>query len=262
MSDMLEMPLDQEVRLISVEQFYKTKLCPHMNKPEGCLRNMRAECPYAHNQEELKEPPNLIKTALCKSHMKGCCDKTAKECPYAHSYHELRHTEGFYKTYMCKFWQKGYCKAGEMCRYAHGEHELRKSNYINPYARVDDIDPGRLISKSTAEDDFNQVETRQRETTTPTVPSGYCYNRNMVSPMYVYPFYGDVNPYCPTPTVTEVQPWMVQADSTASKEREEAYCLMHFYLQKYIDCCSKQQSYMHSQLYLDQTYTPDNSYKN
>ncbi|ORM42343.1 uncharacterized protein BXIN_1126 [Babesia sp. Xinjiang] len=264
-NETLNNDITQEVRLISVEQFHKTKLCPHMNKPEGCLRSMRTECPYAHSPEELKEPPNLLKTAMCKLHMRGCCNKLPENCPYAHSYLELRHTDGFYKTYLCKFWQKGHCKAGNMCRYAHGVHELRRPSIMDSTSRMGDMSPlETLRSQSLTEDDetVTKLSLRDRESTSPTLLSGYSFNRGMSSPMVLYPFYAGINNYSPTPTNSELQAWLASEDATTTKEQEEAYCLMHFYLQKYIDCCSKQQSMLHHQLYLDHDCSSDNTYKN
>ncbi|EDO07950.1 Zinc finger C-x8-C-x5-C-x3-H type domain containing protein [Babesia bovis T2Bo] len=233
-----------DVRSISLEQFHKTKLCPHMSKSVGCIRSKRAECPYAHSPLELKEPPNLLKTAMCKSHLKGICKKDASECPYAHSYAELRHTDGFYKTYLCKYWQNGYCKAGNMCRYAHGTEELRNKDEL---ASMEHTNEGVVTSMGSTE----KGEVRHRETTTPTVPMGYCFDRGSV---YVYPCYSNVNPYCTTPSALETNTWI----NNRTKEQEEAYCLMHFYLQKYIECCSKQQRYEND--YNPHTYANENNF--
>ncbi|AFZ79080.1 hypothetical protein BEWA_019250 [Theileria equi strain WA] len=123
-----EIGMHQKDARILTDQFYKTKMCPHMTKPEGCLRSMKDNCPYAHSELELRSPPDLVKTAMCKLFLKQSCSKTSSECAYAHQFEELRHTESFYKTFVCKFWTAGYCKAGDLCRYAHGEEELRKIN--------------------------------------------------------------------------------------------------------------------------------------
>ncbi|GBE59268.1 zinc finger C-x8-C-x5-C-x3-H type domain-containing protein [Babesia ovata] len=254
----------RDVRAIAVEQFHKTKLCPHMNKREGCLRSMRSQCPYAHSVDELKEPPNLIKTAMCKLHLRSICDKTSEECPYAHSYDELRHTDGFYKTFICKFWEKGYCKAGSLCRYAHGEHELRRVSADVVHLRSKDIDAiERTASQVTSaeEDVIAHVDTTERNSTAPTSESAYSFNRTLPSPLFVYPVYGDENAYSATPTAKEVQPWAPSADPTYAKEQDEAYYLMHYYLQKYIECSSKQQSYLHQQRYHQQSHMTESFHK-
>lgn len=258
-----DMPRD--VRMLSVQQFRKTKMCPHMEKPEGCLRSMHSECPYAHHEGELKELPNLLKTAMCKLHLKRCCDKSREECPYAHTFEELRHTEGFYKTFVCKFWQRGHCRAGDMCRYAHGEHEIRNVIPTNAAVKVQEPSRGTTGAIPTAMGEIeviSQISAQERECNTPTVSSGYCFNHSVQSPMYVYPIYGEMNTCGQTPTAVTLQPWMTETSHLHSKEQEEAYCLMQFYLQKYIDCCSKQQAYMRHQLYLTPSYAPNSCYKN
>ncbi|GIX61679.1 zinc finger C-x8-C-x5-C-x3-H type domain-containing protein [Babesia caballi] len=252
----------REVRVISVEQFHKTKICPHMNKPEGCLRSMRGQCPYAHDKSELKEPPNLIKTAMCKLHLKGCCGKSSADCPYAHSFSELRHTDGFYKTYVCKFWEKGYCKAGDLCRYAHGVHEIRKAGSGSTSVRTEEAEGGEALPGSVYEegcDVLTQSSAVEKDCDTPTITSDYTFNRRMPSPVFVYPTYGEVSGYCPTPTASELRPWVPAPPAAHTKEQEEAYCLMHFYLQKYIECCSKQQLYGNQEVFLEQGYMTNDS---
>ncbi|CDR97224.1 Zinc finger C-x8-C-x5-C-x3-H type domain containing protein, putative [Babesia bigemina] len=254
----------RDVRVISVEQFHKTKLCPHMNKPEGCLRSMRSHCPYAHSADELKEPPNLIKTAMCKLHLKGNCDKTSEECPYAHSFDELRHTDGFYKTFICKFWEKGYCKAGSMCRYAHGTQELRRVSSDVGHLRSRDIDAmDRMTSRVTSlgEHAVAHMDTTERNCTAPTSTSAYSFNRTLPSPLFVYPVYGDVTAYSTTPTASGIQQWVPSTESSIAKEQDEAFYLMHYYLQKYIECSSKQQSYLQQQRYQQQGYMAESFHK-
>lgn len=255
----------REVRVLSVEQFHKTKMCPHMNKPEGCIRSVRSQCPYAHTEAELKDPPNLLKTAMCKLHLKNSCKKSSDECPYAHDFDELRHTEGFYKTFVCKFWQKGHCKAGDMCRYAHGVQEIRKSSQQSTYDQKHDRSVLKVSSTFKAIENMEgprQTVANDKECNTPTLSSGYCYNHTTRTPMYLYPMYGEMNPFSHTPTPADMQQWLAAPEPMHTKEQEEAYCLMHYYLQKYIECCSKQQIIVRQHVYFNPAYNAENCYKN
>lgn len=106
-------------------QFSKTKMCPYMNTKEKCKRFISNQCPYAHDESELKPIPNLYKTTMCRNFMNNVCFKSKKECNFAHHVEELRFTDEFYKTTLCKFFTSGYCKADSNCRHAHGYDELK-----------------------------------------------------------------------------------------------------------------------------------------
>uniref|UniRef100_A0A7S1FKS9 C3H1-type domain-containing protein n=1 Tax=Noctiluca scintillans TaxID=2966 RepID=A0A7S1FKS9_NOCSC len=63
----------------------KTKMCRFA--AGGC--SLGNSCRFAHDVSELKSPPDLSKTKLCKSFgATGSCD--AVQCKYAHGKHELR----------------------------------------------------------------------------------------------------------------------------------------------------------------------------
>lgn len=50
-------------------------------------------CTYAHNPEELRSTPNLVRTRLCEFHFRGNC-AYGINCNYAHSIDELREEPG------------------------------------------------------------------------------------------------------------------------------------------------------------------------
>ena len=67
------------------KNFYKTALCRFFTNSK-C--NRYQDCPYAHGIEELRQLPDLSKTALCK---KGeTCNLSADQCPFAHDINELK----------------------------------------------------------------------------------------------------------------------------------------------------------------------------
>jgi hypothetical protein len=103
--------------------FQRTKMCMHFLK--GWCRAGN-ECPWAHDNAQLQQRPDLRKTRLCDNFLKGKCHLNGDECVFAHSREELRATEDLYKTMLCRFWLVGNCKAGTSCRHAHGDHELRQ----------------------------------------------------------------------------------------------------------------------------------------
>jgi len=104
-------------------QFFKTSIC--MFWQQG--RCTRRECRFAHGEQELREVPDLTKTAMCRQMLKnGKCP--IKNCKYAHSRDELRSTDRFFKSRMCTFFIAGNCRLGSSCRYAHGTMELNGSN--------------------------------------------------------------------------------------------------------------------------------------
>jgi len=102
-------------------QFYKTKICTFWQK-NSCKR--KDSCKYAHGYQELKDVPNLSRTAMCSTMLTlGTCKE--RDCTFAHSIDELRATDNFYKTTMCCFHRYGTCSMGVYCRHAHSREELR-----------------------------------------------------------------------------------------------------------------------------------------
>mmetsp|Transcript_13119 Transcript_13119/g.29853 ORF Transcript_13119/g.29853 Transcript_13119/m.29853 type:complete len:224 (+) Transcript_13119:82-753(+) len=64
--------------------FCKTKMCPMLHT---CTNG--DECPFAHDAEELKAPPDLTRTRLCRRSLNGqVCENP--RCRHAHSMAELR----------------------------------------------------------------------------------------------------------------------------------------------------------------------------
>lgn len=98
-------------------QFMKTKVCSFWERG-ACKRG--GACKYAHGYGELRNAPDLSRTAMCRSFP---CDDP--ECLFAHCSEELRATDKFYKTTMCSFQLFGTCRLGSSCRHAHTKEELR-----------------------------------------------------------------------------------------------------------------------------------------
>ncbi|CAE7028638.1 APUM5 [Symbiodinium sp. CCMP2456] len=105
-----------------VLQLAKTKMCSFYEKGKCSSET----CRYAHSLEELRCPPNLQKTKLCKSFLQGKCVH-GENCSFAHGDSDLRVTSGIYKTQMCNFYERGHCKKGDRCNHAHGDADLRPS---------------------------------------------------------------------------------------------------------------------------------------
>ncbi|KAF4682938.1 hypothetical protein FOZ60_009802 [Perkinsus olseni] len=112
------------------KQLLKTRVCKLYL--EGKCKYGK-KCYFAHNADELREPPNLRKTTLCRLYAQGKCT-LGENCKYAHGSKELRATEGIYKTVICNWWKQGHCQYGSRCRFAHGEQELCRSNSNSPAA--------------------------------------------------------------------------------------------------------------------------------
>jgi len=103
-----------------VLQLTKTKMCAFFERGK-CASTT---CKYAHSADEIRKPPNLQKTKLCKAFLQGNCQQ-GENCFFAHGEGDLRVTEGIYKTQICNFYEHGYCKKGERCNHAHGAADLR-----------------------------------------------------------------------------------------------------------------------------------------
>lgn len=95
------------------QQFFKTQLC-QLYKRGRCHRNDL--CKYAHGEEELRQAPNLCKTALCPDGS-NCKDEA---CRFAHHKRELRATNEFLNKDPCRYFiRTGRCALGKKCRYSH-----------------------------------------------------------------------------------------------------------------------------------------------
>eukprot|EP00746_Dinoflagellata_sp_MGD_P165111 gnl/MRDRNA2_/MRDRNA2_94194_c0_seq1.p1 gnl/MRDRNA2_/MRDRNA2_94194_c0~~gnl/MRDRNA2_/MRDRNA2_94194_c0_seq1.p1 ORF type:complete len:293 (+),score=43.49 gnl/MRDRNA2_/MRDRNA2_94194_c0_seq1:98-880(+) len=104
------------------KQFSKTKMCK-FHLLGICEKG--TQCPWAHDQAELRKAPDLTKTKLCKTLiMTGRCDQPY--CSYAHSREELRSTDAYHKTKICRYWQQGHCILGSKCRFAHCEGQSQQ----------------------------------------------------------------------------------------------------------------------------------------
>mmetsp|Transcript_8060 Transcript_8060/g.14500 ORF Transcript_8060/g.14500 Transcript_8060/m.14500 type:complete len:168 (-) Transcript_8060:88-591(-) len=66
--------------------YYKTRMCPSMvlgSCPEGC------DCPFAHDEAEMRAKPDLSCTKLCPTWVRGeVCDNP--RCKHAHDVLQLR----------------------------------------------------------------------------------------------------------------------------------------------------------------------------
>eukprot|EP00923_Selenidium_pygospionis_P037792 GHVN01066157.1.p1 GENE.GHVN01066157.1~~GHVN01066157.1.p1 ORF type:complete len:507 (+),score=49.67 GHVN01066157.1:191-1711(+) len=101
--------------------FFKIKLCPWYQAGK-C--NYGEVCCFAHNESELRAPPNAMRMRMCPTLVKrGVCSDS--NCHYAHNKEQLEKTP-LYKTEVCLHHNKGSCTAGLLCRYAHGDEEIRK----------------------------------------------------------------------------------------------------------------------------------------
>jgi len=101
-------------------QLTKTKMCAFFERGK-CASTT---CRYAHAVDELRRPPNLQKTKLCRAFLQGGC-RAGENCGFAHGENDLRVTEGIYKTQICNFFERGYCKKGDRCNHAHGAADIR-----------------------------------------------------------------------------------------------------------------------------------------
>jgi len=102
-------------------QFNKTKWCRFIQS--GSMRG--DQCDFAHTGEELRFPPDLSKTSICKLWEVGRCPNPKTVCLYAHGRHELRVTPQFRKQTMCKQFAHGLCSLDKDCRHAHSVDECR-----------------------------------------------------------------------------------------------------------------------------------------
>jgi hypothetical protein len=75
-------------------------------------------CSYAHNLDELKEIPNLLKTKICTHYNAGYCPN-GERCNYAHGLAELRKLNMNSSSQICSYFQQGSCKFGTNCKFLH-----------------------------------------------------------------------------------------------------------------------------------------------
>lgn len=114
-------------------QFSKTRMCSFY-KEGRCNRGTL--CVFAHQEEELRQRPDLNKTALCP--LKETC--TDPECKYAHCLSELRCTDEFVKTNLCRYHLAGKCKLGDNCLHSHsGDLQKRTSIGSNSSCSYDTV---------------------------------------------------------------------------------------------------------------------------
>mmetsp|Transcript_33967 Transcript_33967/g.73444 ORF Transcript_33967/g.73444 Transcript_33967/m.73444 type:complete len:273 (-) Transcript_33967:209-1027(-) len=111
-------------RLTVLEQHLKTRICKFWLEGK-CLRD---QCLFAHGEEELRAPPDLSRTVLCRQFAKyGFCVR--ENCMFAHESQvvEKGDTDTAYKTRLCNFaFAEGQlCRFGDQCRQAHSVAELR-----------------------------------------------------------------------------------------------------------------------------------------
>jgi len=108
----------------------KTRMCSY-HLGAGC--RLGSECAFAHDEAELRTPPDLWKTRLCRVYMaSGRC--VEEGCRFAHGQAELRATGQFYKRTLCRFHQRGMCRNQDQCRFAHGSGQLRVASPRPPDA--------------------------------------------------------------------------------------------------------------------------------
>eukprot|EP00930_Biecheleria_cincta_P105972 TRINITY_DN9912_c0_g1_i1.p1 TRINITY_DN9912_c0_g1~~TRINITY_DN9912_c0_g1_i1.p1 ORF type:complete len:557 (+),score=53.62 TRINITY_DN9912_c0_g1_i1:16-1686(+) len=121
-------PLEQSRSVRFRKQFLKTQLCQLYLRGKCQQHEL---CRYAHGEGELRQAPDLCKTALCPGGS-NCQDEN---CRFAHHWRELRATKEFLKKDPCKYFiQTGRCVLGKNCRYSHnsdlyvgGQHDQEEN---------------------------------------------------------------------------------------------------------------------------------------
>eukprot|EP00435_Cladocopium_sp_Y103_P053299 s551_g17.t1 len=114
----IDIDVMDSTRSTVVAQLVKTKMCISFSR--GLCSS--TTCRFAHSTDELRKPPDLQKTAICRAFLRGKC---VENCKFAHGEDELRVSPNVYKTQLCNFFARGHCKKGDRCRHAHGWKELR-----------------------------------------------------------------------------------------------------------------------------------------
>jgi Zinc finger C-x8-C-x5-C-x3-H type (and similar) len=96
---------------------YKSRLCV-FHAAGRCSHG--SECSFAHSAYELSDP----KTVICpKLEQIGFCDDQTN-CPFAHEQGDLKQLPKVVKTALCRYYPIGKCRAGNACRHAHSLDEL------------------------------------------------------------------------------------------------------------------------------------------
>lgn len=154
----------ESARSTVVAQLVKTKMCISFSR--GLCSS--TTCRFAHSTDELREPPDLLKTAICRAYLRGKC-VDSDNCNFAHGEEELRVSPNVYKTQLCNFFARGHCKKGDRCRHAHGRKELRnqeseKSPTSSFFQAPPGLpsDPGSIASLAADEADEAPTKTEQR----------------------------------------------------------------------------------------------------
>jgi len=105
---------------------HKTRVCTFWLRG----RCRRSPCSFAHGELELRDPPDLTRTSMCRAFAaRGQC--LDAQCTFAHRYNELLTTDEFLKTKLCDFVGRGLtCRFGDQCRHAHSVEERRSAVYV------------------------------------------------------------------------------------------------------------------------------------
>jgi len=92
------------------------------------------------------------KTVVCRFFLNNACTR-GTNCNFAHNAVELREMPDLWKTAMCKQWKQGLCPfSNEYCSFAHGKHEFRISPAFLQHATGKQLPPPVPHSESTWSD--------------------------------------------------------------------------------------------------------------
>eukprot|EP00929_Paragymnodinium_shiwhaense_P013194 TRINITY_DN121057_c0_g1_i1.p1 TRINITY_DN121057_c0_g1~~TRINITY_DN121057_c0_g1_i1.p1 ORF type:complete len:306 (+),score=29.02 TRINITY_DN121057_c0_g1_i1:208-1125(+) len=84
-----------------------------------------AECPGKTGTVRKRLVSACARTRMCKYFRDGLCQR-GEECSFAHSPEDLRKPPNMQRTRLCKHWKAtGTCASGANCAYAHGVDNLR-----------------------------------------------------------------------------------------------------------------------------------------
>jgi hypothetical protein len=86
---------------VACSQYHKTQLCTFFQKNRCKLGN---NCAFAHEQAELNDLPDYIKTKLCYNFIRDRC--TNANCKYAHGKDELRIGDSPNRAPNTVYWKK------------------------------------------------------------------------------------------------------------------------------------------------------------
>jgi len=89
------------------------------------------------------------KTVVCRFFLNNAC-KRGTSCNFAHTASELREMPDLWKTALCKQWKQGLCPfSTEHCSFAHGKQELRMSPAFEQHSTAKQVPPSAPRSEST-----------------------------------------------------------------------------------------------------------------